>query len=208
MEHPFVGEIAWVAFDFAPAGWLICNGQALRVSSVYEQLYAVIGTRYGGIPGWQFNIPNLLERTMVGASEQMPLGSAGGSQTMALSLSQMPNHSHGATFTPTGAVTVTAGLHGQNGVPNDKLSATPTAYYTLANTDDPSIGGSPRIYAPPGSGSGAPVALGGVATNVTSNIGGSVSVSVSGSSQPFSLMQPYLNLLPIIAYVGAFPSKI
>ena len=47
MAQPFVGEIRMFAGNFAPAGWVFCDGQLLPISE-NEALFTLIGTTYGG----------------------------------------------------------------------------------------------------------------------------------------------------------------
>lgn len=53
-----VGAITAYAAATAPAGWLLCNGQAVS-RTTYAALFAVIGTAYGpGDGSTTFNVPN------------------------------------------------------------------------------------------------------------------------------------------------------
>ena len=48
----------------SPAGWLLCNGQSVA-SATYPQLYAVIGSTYGG-NATNFNVPDLINKAIYG----------------------------------------------------------------------------------------------------------------------------------------------
>ena len=48
MSEPFVGEIRMFAGNFAPNGWLFCDGSVLSTTE-YPTLYNLIGTTYGSI---------------------------------------------------------------------------------------------------------------------------------------------------------------
>jgi microcystin-dependent protein len=72
MVEPFVGEIRMVGFDYAPDGWLHCDGQTLNIYQ-YQILYAIIGNRYGGDGRSTFSLPNLNGRDL--SAPIMPLGS-------------------------------------------------------------------------------------------------------------------------------------
>lgn len=87
------GVVQLFAGSTAPNGWLICNGQAVS-RTTYAALYAVIGTTYGAGDGsTTFNVPNLVNRTVRGSNS---LGKTGGADTVTLTTSQMPAHTHGA----------------------------------------------------------------------------------------------------------------
>jgi len=47
VSEPYVGEIRMFGGNFAPAGWMFCEGQQLPISE-YETLFNLIGTTYGG----------------------------------------------------------------------------------------------------------------------------------------------------------------
>ena len=54
----FLGTIQLFAFNYAPIGWMLCNGASLSVAQ-NSALYALIGNTYGGNQT-NFNIPNLM----------------------------------------------------------------------------------------------------------------------------------------------------
>jgi microcystin-dependent protein len=70
---PYIGEIRMTAFDYAPRGWFLCSGSELDIR-MYEQLYEIIGTTYGGDGKWTFNLPNLQGRIPIhyGQGENLP----------------------------------------------------------------------------------------------------------------------------------------
>ena len=95
--NPFIGEIAWVPYNFAPRGWALCDGQLLSISS-NTALFSLLGTTYGGDGRTTFALPDLRGRSMVhegGGPGLTPrtLGSQFGTETV----STVHNH----TITPT-----------------------------------------------------------------------------------------------------------
>ena len=66
MGEPFVGEIRMFAGNFAPAGWMFCEGQLLPISE-YETLFNLIGTTYGGDGQSTFALPDLRGRIPLGS---------------------------------------------------------------------------------------------------------------------------------------------
>ena len=58
MSEPFVGETRIFAFGFAPAGWMACEGQLVPVHDL-PQLFALIGTTYGGDGENSFALPDV-----------------------------------------------------------------------------------------------------------------------------------------------------
>lgn len=57
----YIGEVRLVAFNYAPQGWALCNGQVLPISQ-YQALFALIGTTYGGDGRSTFALPDLRGR--------------------------------------------------------------------------------------------------------------------------------------------------
>jgi microcystin-dependent protein len=103
VAQPYIGEIRMFAGNFAPNGWLFCQGQTLPISE-YDVLFNLIGTTYGGDGQETFRLPDLQGRIPIhqgtglsGTSYQM--GEAAGVETVTLSSQQIPTHSH-----PLGAV--------------------------------------------------------------------------------------------------------
>lgn len=92
---PNVGEIRGFAGATAPAGWLLCQGQVLSTAE-HPELFEVIGNAYGGDGINTFALPNSSGRVMRGAGSGAgnALGSTGGADSVTLSASQMPAHTH------------------------------------------------------------------------------------------------------------------
>jgi microcystin-dependent protein len=98
VEAPFVGEIRLFAGRQVPTGWKRCDGQDLDPGD-YPELYASIGTTYGGDGSRSFTLPDLRDRVAIhaGAGEGLTLrklGESGGSAAVTLAESQLPWHSH------------------------------------------------------------------------------------------------------------------
>jgi len=53
-----IGSIYLFPYNFAPSGWLSCEGQVLTITQ-YQALYALIGPTYGGDGRTTFALPNL-----------------------------------------------------------------------------------------------------------------------------------------------------
>ncbi len=97
-QEPFIGEIDLVAFDFAPKGYAVCQGQILSIQQ-NQALFALLGTTYGGNGVQTFALPDLRGRRII-SSGQGPglspysLGQVGGEETVTLTVPQMPAHTH------------------------------------------------------------------------------------------------------------------
>jgi len=108
MADPFVAEIRIFGFQFAPKGWALCNGQLLPISQ-NTALFSLLGTTFGGDGKATFALPNMQGNAPMHPGQgpglsPHDLGEQGGSETVSLTTSQMPLHSHGV-----GAQTVPLG---------------------------------------------------------------------------------------------------
>jgi microcystin-dependent protein len=92
--EPYLGEIRMFGGSFAPAGWFFCDGQRLPISD-HEELFTLLGARYGGDGQETFALPDLRGRWALGVGQSDPLASTGGAEQVVLSTAQMPVHQHG-----------------------------------------------------------------------------------------------------------------
>jgi microcystin-dependent protein len=93
MAQPYVGEIRMFAGNFAPAGWMFCEGQLLPISE-NETLFQLIGTTYGGDGQVTFALPDLRGRIPIHQGNGFILAETGGAEEITLTTSQIPAHSH------------------------------------------------------------------------------------------------------------------
>jgi microcystin-dependent protein len=93
MSSPFIGEIRMFAGNFAPVGWSFCNGAIIPIDQ-NDALFNLIGTTYGGDGQTTFALPNLQSRVPVHVGPGFALGQTGGAETVTLTTSQIPSHSH------------------------------------------------------------------------------------------------------------------
>lgn len=112
------GMIAPYAGASAPAGWLLCQGQAVS-RTTYAALFAVTGTTYGtGDGSTTFNLPNLQGRVPVGLQSSdtdfNTRGKTGGAKTHTLTTAQIPAHKHDLNQTGRQSHTIAWGDAGAN----------------------------------------------------------------------------------------------
>ena len=98
MAQPYVGEIRIFAGNFAPAGWMMCDGQLLPISE-NETLFQLIGTTYGGDGESTFALPQMQSRVPVhqGTAKSgttYVLAEAAGVEEVTLTINQIPVHNH------------------------------------------------------------------------------------------------------------------
>jgi microcystin-dependent protein len=93
VAQPYVGEIRMFAGNFAPVGWMFCEGQLLPISE-NETLFQLIGTTYGGDGESTFALPDLRGRIPMHQGNGFILAETGGAEEITLTVSQIPAHSH------------------------------------------------------------------------------------------------------------------
>ncbi len=93
MSQPFVGEVRMFGGNFAPAGWMFCEGQLLPISE-NETLFNLIGTTYGGDGESTFGLPDLRGRIPIHQGNGFTLAETGGAEELTLATQQMPSHTH------------------------------------------------------------------------------------------------------------------
>lgn len=144
MGQPYVGEIRIFAGNFAPAGWAFCEGQLVPISE-NDTLFNLIGTTYGGDGEETFALPDLRGRLPVhmgtgpGLSPYV-IGQLGGTETVTLTTTQLPSHTHPLIGSSDNATKVDAKNH--------VLAQTPT--YTPYIAAPPNVGLSPNSVSPTG----------------------------------------------------------
>lgn len=190
MSQPFLGQIVLFAGNFAPRGWAFCQGQLLSIAQ-NQALFAILGTTYGGDGRTTFALPDLRGRVPMGTGSgpgltPRSLGESSGSEQIALTLTQMPVHTHAldtAGLTPT-----LRGYAGNNADVNTPASDHVFSQFTGA--------ANVNLY----SDSDA---------NLTPISGSQLAVTVqnAGGGQGHENRQPLLAINYIIALQGIFPSR-
>jgi microcystin-dependent protein len=141
---PYVGEIRMFAGNFAPAGWMFCEGQTLPISE-NDVLFQLIGTTYGGDGEETFNLPDLQSRVPIhmgtgkdGTTYQ--IGEAAGTEQETLTAQQTPIHNH--------AMLVSTSAGGTNSPANGVLAASPSVQLYIVDAPDSAM--APTAITPVG----------------------------------------------------------
>ena len=187
MSDYFVGQIVVFGCNFAPTGFAFCRGQLLNISQ-NTALFALLGTYYGGNGQTNFALPNLQGKVPVGFGQgagltNRDLGETGGAETVALTTTQMPGHTHSLTV---GAVIATAACRNDTGnrqTPVGNVPAVESAGVTAT------YGSAPNAAMRDG--------------NVT--LTGPATTAVAGAALAHENRQPFLALNYCIALQGVFP---
>lgn len=179
-QEPFVGEVRLFPYNFAPRGWMKCEGQLLPISQS-TALFSLLGTTYGGNGTTTFALPDLRDRMAIGIGQgpglsvinlgQMDIGNA------TLTSGNIPAHTHLAPIKVSSSI-------GTSSVPSASSSlAAPVQIFNSASR---------------------PVVEYNIATpNITLS---NVSTSTTGSSNPVNT-QPCLAGTYCIATQGFYPPR-
>ena len=112
--EPFLGQLKLFAGNFAPVGWVLCDGRLLAIAE-NDALYSLIGDAFGGDGATTFAVPDLRGRVPMGfgtdsAGNVVNVGNKGGAENVTLTANNLPPHTHpfvastqnGNTNRPTG----------------------------------------------------------------------------------------------------------
>ncbi len=93
MGEPFLGELKLLAFNYAPRGWAMCNGQLMQIAQ-NQALFSLLGTTYGGNGQTTFALPDLRGRVALHVGNGFTQGGKAGEEAHTLSTQEMPAHNH------------------------------------------------------------------------------------------------------------------
>jgi microcystin-dependent protein len=182
MSDQFIGEIRIFALDYAPYGFMTCQGQTLSTQQ-FTALYAILGITYGGNGTSYFNLPDLQGRCAMGTGQgpgtsPHSLGDLGGSSTVTLAAEQMPAHTHTLTaVNAQGTATVSKGNQ-------------PALVSGGGSKQGSNIG---QVYSTNAAAVTTPMAQ--------------TSLAFTGLGKPHENMMPYLPLTFCIGVNGAWPPR-
>jgi len=205
----YLGIVLPFAGNFAPEGWLLCQGQTLPISQ-YQALFTILGTVYGGNGTTNFQLPNLQGRVVVSAGRSAAgtsynLGYSAGVEQEAVSANNLPSHTHSVAAVPhthtfnLPAHTHPLALQCDN---NNGGDQTPAGEY-IGNGGAYSTSHAQTMAAQV-TGSDNGTLAGGTTATATSPAG---TTGPTGNNAPLNVMQPYQVLNYIICVQGIFPVR-
>lgn len=133
MAQPYVGELRMFAGNFPPVGWMFCEGQLLPISE-NEVLFQLIGTTYGGDGQSTFALPDLRGRIPIHQGNGFILAETGGAESVTLTTSQIPSHTHPFVVSTDGGTTANA--------QNNLISASPSLSLFVEDTSTVNLNAS------------------------------------------------------------------
>ena len=129
MSNMFLGQITTTAFNFAPRGWALCNGQLLQINQ-NQALFALLGTQFGGDGVATFALPDLRGRVPMHTDALNPVGQAVGAPAVTLQAANLPAHGHALNTTTELANSAVPG----GAVPAARPRAGPVVYAAAGST--------------------------------------------------------------------------
>jgi microcystin-dependent protein len=147
MSTPYLGQISVVAFNFAPKGFALCNGQTLAINQ-NQALFSLLGTTYGGNGQTTFALPNLQGRVPMHVGNGFVQGQTAGETSHTLIVNELPSHNHPLVGSAATASLAASPAGNFPGAPAATVyGASPTT--TLGTGSSPSGGGQAHDNMPP-----------------------------------------------------------
>lgn len=148
LMQTLVGLIMPICTEDIPEGTLLCDGTTYnRVD--YPNLYQKIANGYK-IDDDTFNVPDMRDRFILGASDTNPAGSTGGSDTHTMTESELVPHSHtNSPHVHTEGSSVSAIINGGLEAPASAAIPFPTTTGATSIVIDSAGGGEPFDIKPP-----------------------------------------------------------
>lgn len=219
-----LAEIRLFSGTFNPRMWAFCQGQLAAISE-NTALFSLLGTNFGGDGRTTFGYPDLRGRVAMGTGAgpgltTSMLGEQVGFEEQWLALSNMPAHTHAASFTQTaGTVTdisATAETEVKMKVATEANSTSPTNAFLAelkSTTDGDPVTTMGYTSVDPGAGKYLDSQAFSAETKIVGTpsgqvaVQGAVALQDTGSGTLFSIMQPTFSLQYIICIDGLYPAR-
>lgn len=235
-SDPYLGSVCVTAASYCPIGYVAAAGQTSAIND-NQALYSLLGTRYGGDGRNTYGIPDLRGRAPIGTGQGQGLTNFNiaamvGQEIHTLAMSQMPSHTHAATFTPSGGASagVASGTITLPVTGSAKIATSSSGGGSITPSDRAVLGkaaqglGGVTLYSPAGTtadlnvgpeGGVTGTATGSVslAVNLAAGVNGTVDLGYTGGSAigaqtvPFAVVAPRIALTFCIATEGLYPQR-
>ncbi|MEL6475809.1 MAG: tail fiber protein [Pseudomonadota bacterium] len=180
-----LGDIIMGGWSFCPRNTMDASGQLLAITQ-NDALFAILGTTYGGDGRTTFALPDMRGRAAMHQGSGPGLtprrqGQKLGVEEVTLTAAQLPAHNHAISGSAAGQV-LAAGA---------TASETAPANQAFAVTAESSYAAAPNV----------PMGANSAVVTVTGD------TTVSGSSSPVSIVDPFATIRFCVVVNGIFPSR-
>jgi microcystin-dependent protein len=192
----YIGSMSVFAGNFAIRDCALAQGQLLDISQ-NTALFSILGTTYGGDGRVTFGLPDTRGRSVIGAGtgpglSEVRLGEKGGTETVTLSVTNLPAHSHTATteLNLSGMEAALNAYEKPNGPSVPGIEQYIDAKKTVFADSVPNVVLSPMSIDLIGSSSSA-----------------TTTIDDTGGGQSVNIRNPYIGMNWLIQLSGLFPSR-
>jgi len=228
--EPYLGSVCMTAATYCPRGYAVAAGQ-LNTINENPALASLLGDYFGGDLRSTYGYPDLRGRAPIGSGRgpgltNFAIGNMVGYERETLDISELPSHTHAATFTPSGGASGGT-ASGTISVPvtgSAKIATSSTGAGSITPSDHAVLGkaaqglGGVTLYSPAGTtadlnigpaGAVTGTASGPVALDVdlTGGVSGTVDVADTGGDRAFVIVAPRIALTFCIATTGDYPPR-
>ncbi|WP_432463722.1 phage tail protein [Agarivorans sp. QJM3NY_33] len=199
--EPYLGTMTPFAGTFTIEKFAMCLGQQVAISQ-NPSLFSILGATYGGDARTTFGIPDMRGRSPVGVGTRPGgktyyQGHMMGNEYAVLALSQMPEHTHAATFAPSGNISVSSSLQ----------AATDTATTTTPASNTHLAAGASSMYVAPGFQPPTLTEIEGLTVELQGSTGGNVTVGNTGGGNAIDITNPVQVVNWQISLDGLYPPR-
>ena len=201
----YLGQVCAVGFNFAPRGTAFTNGQLLPIAQ-NSALFSLLGAMYGGDGRTTFALPDTRGRSIVGAGQgpglsNIRVGEKGGTESVTLSLANMPNHKHDVAVSVDTSHDTSASSAVLRALADRSMSTDPTGAVISesARRSEQFSDAVPNVDMSPDS-----ILLN---VDVVSTNEVTVAEQAKGANQSFGIRAPYIGMQYVITLVGLYPSR-
>jgi len=180
---PYLATVTIFGGNFAPRGWMFCNGQSISIAE-NTALYSLLGTTYGGDGQVAFNLPDFRGRIAIHTGQgqglsNYTLGQVGGNENATMTSMQVPAHTH-VQLSFAASIPTSSSSTGNLATPAGNVPAVTTGFNLYSDSAD------------------------GFGLGPSSSNGTTVP---AGSSFPIPIISPILAMNYVICTEGIFPSR-
>lgn len=200
--EPYIGSICTTAANYCPQDYELANGALLQVNQ-NQALFSLFLNRYGGDGKTTFALPDLRSRITVSTVPGQNPGTTRGADSVALTVNNLPPHSHGAIYSKFGGdaqLVVDIPVSSNTGANTQVL---PDAGHSYLAESPPGVQGSAAIWSKT---MNQVINIQGTSATISGG-NGVVTVTNTGGNQAVPTLPPEIGLTYCVAVRGIYPMR-